>query len=137
MTAWSPDDGGYVNLSERQQAKVDANVQALVEEAADTCRQTLIAQSKSLHDLANQLLTVETVDGEAFQCIMRGEPIPVREPEVEPCEATKKNEDGTSDEEEDGTGGPRQDWVPVPDPFEELRKQQEAFEQLESGVFYM
>jgi cell division protease FtsH len=137
MTAWSPDDGGYVNLSERQQAKVDESVQALVEEAADTCRQTLVAQSKSLDDLANQLLKVETVDGEAFQCIMRGEPIPEREPEVELCEATKKHEDGNSDGEEDGTGGPRQDWVPVPDPFEELRKQQEAFEQLESGVFDM
>merc|ERR550537_1570728 len=41
MTAWSGDDGGYNTMSARQQAKVDASVQALVNEAAATCRATL------------------------------------------------------------------------------------------------
>jgi cell division protease FtsH len=102
LTAWSGEDGGYNTMSERQQAKIDASVQALVDEAAKVCRETLEEQSESLHALANELLRVETVDAEDFKCIMRGEPIPTRdpEPEVELSEAEEEDQDAYSTEEE-------------------------------------
>jgi cell division protease FtsH len=143
MTAWSPADGGYSNLSERQQAKVDASVQALVNEAADTCRETLVAKSKSLQDLANELLRVETVDAEDFRCIMRGEPIPVRDPEPEVelsyMAAKDKQEDEKSFEGEEGPGA-------LPNGHFDMDSEvdaepdvgnghAEALEQLESGMF--
>jgi cell division protease FtsH len=102
MTAWSADDGGYNNMSERQQVKVDASVRALVDEAAELCRETLTENAQSLHDLATELLRVETVDGEDFKCIMRGEPIPVRDPEpqVELSETEEEHEEDSCNEQE-------------------------------------
>jgi cell division protease FtsH len=148
MTAWSPEDGGYVNLSEKQRAKMDANMQVIVNEAADYCRRTLVEQSNSLHALADELLRVEIVPAEDFKCIMRGEPIPVREPEPEVVihESIGQTEDENSIGVQEAAGvvdgegakGRRIRGSAAQshgDPIEDRRKYCEALEHLASDIF--
>jgi cell division protease FtsH len=63
-------------FSERTAQAIDDEVRCLVGEAHQRARQTLTDNLDKLHAMAEALLTEETLDAEAVQAIINGEPRP-------------------------------------------------------------
>ncbi|MBR5741284.1 MAG: AAA family ATPase, partial [Firmicutes bacterium] len=61
------------NFSEETANEIDEEVRRIVEEAFTKCERLITDNIGKLHDLAHVLLEVETLDGEQFERLMKGE----------------------------------------------------------------
>ena len=61
------------NFSEETANEIDEEVRRIVEEAFTKCEKLITENIGKLHDLAHVLLEVETLDGEQFERLMKGE----------------------------------------------------------------
>ena len=63
------------SYSEKTAAAIDDEVKALVDKAYDHCRQILSDNSEKLHKVVEYLLEKESMTGEQFEAIMKGEEV--------------------------------------------------------------
>ncbi len=61
------------NFSEETANEIDEEVRRILEESFEKCEKLLTENIGKLHDLAHVLLEVETLDGEQFERLMKGE----------------------------------------------------------------
>jgi len=69
--------GGDSSLicSDETAAKIDEEVQNIIESAHEKARQILTENIDKLHELAEYLLEKETISGEEFMSILENEPV--------------------------------------------------------------
>ena len=63
------------SYSEKTAATIDDEVKALIDRAYDHCRQILSDNSEKLHQIVEFLLEKESMSGEQFEAIMKGEEV--------------------------------------------------------------
>ena len=63
------------SYSEKTAATIDDEVKALIDRAYDHCRQILSDNSEKLHSVVEYLLEKESMTGEQFEAIMKGEEV--------------------------------------------------------------
>ena len=63
------------SYSEKYAATIDDEVKALIDRAYDHCRQILSDNSEKLHSVVEYLLEKESMTGEQFEAIMKGEEV--------------------------------------------------------------
>ena len=63
------------SYSEKVAGTIDDEVKALVDKAYDRCRQILLENEQKLHQVVDFLLEKESMTGEQFEAIMKGEPV--------------------------------------------------------------
>jgi len=63
------------SYSEKVAGTIDDEVKALIDKAYDHCRQILSDNSESLHKVVDYLLEKESITGEQFEAIMKGEEV--------------------------------------------------------------
>ena len=63
------------SYSEKTAATIDDEVKALIDKAYDHCRQILSDNSEKLHQVVEFLLEKESITGEQFEAIMKGEEV--------------------------------------------------------------
>jgi len=63
------------SYSEKTAATIDDEVKALIDRAYDHCRQILSDNSEKLHSIVEYLLEKESMTGEQFEAIMKGEEV--------------------------------------------------------------
>ena len=61
------------SYSEKTAATIDDEVKALIDRAYDHCRKILTENSENLHKVVDALLERESITGEQFEAIMKGE----------------------------------------------------------------
>ncbi len=101
------------NYSEQIATDIDVEIRNIVEECYDRCSAILEEHMDKLHVVANRLMTVEKIDGDEFQKLMKGE---TEEAPKEPEAAAVQPEEETAAEirEEDSPAAvqPAADEVP-------------------------
>ncbi len=63
------------SYSEKVAGTIDDEVKALIDKAYDRCRQILLENEQKLHQVVDFLLKKESMTGEQFEAIMKGEPV--------------------------------------------------------------
>ena len=63
------------SYSEKVAGTIDDEVKALIDKAYDRCRQILLENEQKLHQVVDFLLEKESMTGEQFEAIMKGEPV--------------------------------------------------------------
>ncbi len=63
------------SYSEKVAGTIDDEVKALIDRAYDRCRQILLENEQKLHQVVDFLLEKESMTGEQFEAIMKGEPV--------------------------------------------------------------
>ena len=61
------------NYSEQIATDIDVEIRNIVEECYDRCSAILEEHMDKLHEVANRLMTVEKIEGDEFQKLMKGE----------------------------------------------------------------
>ncbi|MGI6192420.1 MAG: ATP-dependent zinc metalloprotease FtsH [Christensenellales bacterium] len=84
------DFGHAKNYSEEVASLIDEEIRAIVEEAYAKVEQMLTENAEAVHRVANALIEREKLDGEQFDLLMKGEPLPET-----PATALEKELNGT------------------------------------------
>ena len=63
------------SYSEKVAGTIDDEVKALIDKAYDRCRQILLENEQKLHQVVDFLLEKESMTGEQFEAVMKGEPV--------------------------------------------------------------
>jgi cell division protease FtsH len=88
------DFGHARNYSEEIASIIDEEIRAIIEEAFAKVERLLTENSDAVHRVANALIEREKLDGEQFELLMKGEPLPDT-----PATALEKELNGTANAE--------------------------------------